>query len=56
MIEYDKLRELIDGCDDDVAKASQGNKSAGTRIRKAMQGIKTQAQEIRAAILKLRDD
>ncbi|MHA2279742.1 MAG: histone H1 [Promethearchaeota archaeon] len=55
MTEYDKLKELIDGCSGDVAKADKGNRSAGTRVRKAMQDIKKQAQEVREAILKLRD-
>ena len=33
-----------------------GNKAAGTRVRKAMQDIKSAAQEVRKKVLSLRDD
>jgi len=56
MEEFTKLKELVDDCADDLEKAEKGNKSAGTRVRKAMQDIKKQAQEVRQAILKLRGD
>lgn len=56
MDEFNKLKELVEGCADDLEKAEKGNKSAGTRIRKAMQDIKKQAQEVRQAILKKRED
>lgn len=55
MKEYDKLKELVDACDGDIAKADGGNRSAGTRVRKAMQDIKAQAQELRKAILDKRE-
>lgn len=51
MKEYDKLKEIIEECADDLAKAENGNRSAGTRVRKAMQDIKAAAQELRKAIL-----
>ena len=51
MEEYTRLRELVDACADDVAKASGGNKAAGTRVRKAMQDIKEAAPEVRKRIL-----
>ena len=34
----------------DVEKFAQGNKSAGTRIRQAMQEIKTLAQDVRVEV------
>ena len=55
MVEYDKLKELIESCGDDIAKVDSGNRSAGTRVRKAMQEVKSQAQELRKAIMALRD-
>jgi len=55
MKEYDKLKELVESCAGDILKADSGNRSAGTRIRKVMQDIKAQAQELRKAILEKRD-
>ena len=34
----------------DLEKFAQGNKSAGTRIRQAMQEIKTLAQDVRVEV------
>jgi len=52
---YTKLVELVHEVEDDVQKAAGGNKAAGTRVRKAMQSIKAAAQEVRVAILEVRD-
>lgn len=54
MQEYDKLKQLVEACADDVAKAEGGNKAAGTRVRKAMQDIKNAAQDVRKTILEVR--
>jgi len=54
MEEYQKLRDLVDSVADDVAKATGGNKAAGTRVRKIMQDIKDTAQEVRKKILEVR--
>ncbi len=54
MDEYLRLKELIDAAADDVAKASGGNKAAGTRVRKTMQEIKDAAQSVRKRILEVR--
>lgn len=51
MDEYTKLKEIVEECAADIAKFEGGNKAAGTRIRKAMQEIKHQAQEVRKAVL-----
>ena len=54
MEEYERLKELIEAAADDVAKASGGNKAAGTRVRKAMQEVKDAAQLVRKRILEVR--
>ncbi len=54
MEEYERLKELVETAAEDVAKASGGNKAAGTRVRKSMQDIKEAAQEVRKKILEVR--
>jgi hypothetical protein len=39
----------------DVEKFHQGNKSAGTRIRKAMQEMKNTAQEVRVEVQEMKN-
>ena len=39
----------------DVEKFQQGNKSAGTRIRKAMQEIKSIAQDVRVEVQEIKN-
>jgi cytidylate kinase len=55
MNEYDTLKRLVEEAHEDVAKATGGNKAAGTRVRKKMQEIKSAAQEVRKKILEGRD-
>ncbi len=50
MNEFVKLQELVAAAVDDVDKCHK-NKAAGTRVRKHMQAIKAQAQEVRKAVL-----
>ena len=50
---YDLLKKKVEEAADDIAKASGGNKAASTRVRKAMQDIKAQAQEIRIKVLEI---
>ena len=45
-----KIQEVLDSAHADVEKFNNGNKSAGTRIRKAMQEIKGLAQEVRTQV------
>ncbi len=54
MEEYELLKELVESAADDIAKASGGNKAAGTRVRKAMQEVKDAAQTVRKRILEVR--
>ena len=55
MPEFEALKKLITEAEDDVAKATGGNRAAGTRVRKKMQDIKAAAQEVRKKILEGRD-
>jgi hypothetical protein len=47
---YDNLQNLVNDTQTDVIKFTEGNSSAGTRVRKAMQAIKGLAQELRIEI------
>ena len=48
--EFDQLQDIINDCQSDVTKFVEGNNSAGTRVRKAMQRIKVMAQTIRVEV------
>ena len=47
---FDELQNAINDCQSDMTKFVEGNNSAGTRIRKAMQSVKTMAQSIRVEV------
>ena len=47
---FDDLQDTINDCQTDVNKIVEGNNSAGTRVRKAMQAVKTLAQEVRVEV------
>ena len=47
---YDNLQNLVNDTQTDMTKFTEGNSSAGTRVRKAMQAIKGLAQELRIEI------
>ena len=47
---FDSLQDTINDCQSDVTKFIEGNNSAGTRVRKAMQAIKSLAQDIRIEV------
>lgn len=53
---YEQLKQMIAAMEDDVRKAAGGNKAAGTRVRKAMQDLKSKAQELRVKVLEDRGD
>ena len=45
---YNKIKEIIGAVEEDINKFYfKGNKTAGTRVRKAMQEVKNLAQEMR---------
>ena len=48
--EFDELQNVINDCQSDVTKFIEGNNSAGTRVRKAMQEVKKMAQTIRVEV------
>jgi len=48
--EFDQLQNVINDCQSDVTKFVEGNNSAGTRVRKAMQLVKQMAQNIRVEV------
>ena len=47
---FDELQNVVNDCQTDVTKFVEGNNSAGTRVRKAMQTIKSLAQNVRVEI------
>ncbi len=47
---FDELQNAINDCQSDVTKFVEGNNSAGTRVRKAMQVVKQLAQNIRIEV------
>jgi len=47
---YDELQNIINDSQGDVTKFVEGNNSAGTRVRKAMQNVKALAQEVRIEV------
>jgi hypothetical protein len=52
--EFETLKKLVAEAEADYQKAIGGNKAAGTRVRKSMQDIKSQAQAIRVRVLETR--
>ena len=38
---FDELQDAVNDCQTDITKFIEGNNSAGTRVRKAMQEIKS---------------
>ncbi len=55
MQQFETLKQLVIDAVNDVDKAEKGNKAAGTRLRKHMQGIKAAAQDVRHAVLVLKE-
>ena len=47
---FDQLQDVVNDCQTDVIKFVEGNNSAGTRVRKAMQTVKSLAQEVRVEV------
>lgn len=51
MEKYQEMRELLLSLENDFHKFyEEGNKAAGTRIRKGMQNLKNLAQEVRVEV------
>ena len=47
---FDELQDTVNDCQTDLTKFVDGNNSAGTRVRKAMQTIKSVAQNVRVEV------
>ena len=47
---FDNLQDAVNDCQADIRKFVDGNNSAGTRVRKAMQAVKALAQEVRVEV------
>ena len=56
MESFEKIQEVLNSVQSDVDKFRGGNKSAGTRVRKAMQEIKTLAQEVRTQVQLIKNE
>ncbi|HLX12636.1 MAG TPA: histone H1 [Bacteroidota bacterium] len=55
MNRFSELRELVTTFEKDFIKFyEKGNKSAGTRVRKAMNELKKKAQEIRKEVQEMK--
>ena len=52
---FDSLQDVVNDCQTDVIKFVEGNNSAGTRVRKAMQTVKSLAQEVRVEVQDQKD-
>lgn len=48
---FEDIKKTIAEAEADVAKFDNGNNAAGTRVRKAMQDLKTLATELRKEVL-----
>ena len=47
---YNEMLLTLEKCIDDLDKFNDGNKSAGTRVRKTMQTVKNLAQQVRVEV------
>jgi len=56
MISIENLQETLTTVTSDVEKFNNGNKAAGTRIRKAMQTLKGQAQDLRKEVQEIKNN
>ncbi len=55
MENFRKIQEILITSEDDLIKFGNGNKSAGTRLRKAMQEVKTLAQQVRVDVQNIKN-
>ncbi len=53
--EYSALKSLIELAHEDVEKVANGQKAAGTRLRKTLQEVKTKAQALRGVVMEARN-
>lgn len=54
---FEKIKSLVAAAETDVTKfVEKGNAAAGTRVRKAMQELKTLAQEVRIDVQNIKNN
>lgn len=56
MISIENMQTVLTDLQTDIDKFNNGNASAGTRIRKAMQTIKGQAQDLRKEVQEIKNN
>ena len=55
-ISIEEMKTLLEDLQVDVDKFNNGNASAGTRIRKAMQSLKGQAEDLRKEVQEIKNN
>ena len=56
MISIENMQTVLTELQTDIDKFNNGNASAGTRIRKAMQDVKGQAQDLRKQVQEIKNN
>ena len=56
MISTENMQTILTELQTDIDKFNNGNASAGTRIRKAMQDVKGQAQDLRKDVQTIKNN
>jgi|TARA_R100000541_G_scaffold52570_1_gene60322 hypothetical protein len=56
MISIENMQSILTDLATDVEKFNKGNSAAGTRIRKAMQDVKGQAQDLRKKVQEIKNN
>jgi|TARA_R110000744_G_scaffold351868_1_gene457730 hypothetical protein len=56
MISTENMQTILTELQTDIDKFNNGNASAGTRIRKAMQDVKGQAQDLRKNVQEIKNN
>ena len=56
MVSIENMAETLETLKTDIEKFNNGNMSAGTRIRKAMQEVKGQAQDLRKEVQEIKNN
>ena len=56
MISIENMQGILTDLATDVEKFNKGNAAAGTRIRKAMQEVKGQAQDVRKQVQEIKNN
>jgi hypothetical protein len=52
---FESIKQKMNEVESDVAKFYEGNNAAGARVRKAMQDLKSMAQELRQDVLEVKN-